>query len=752
MTSRVATVIVRVTLVVAGLMAIGALVLPALFLDRDPAGQIVVIGDPAVGDTPTVIDDLDCRRRTQGTIDDPTFIVVAPQPGAATHEVPWIRQTPCDPKLATGASVRPDGLNIASVLFALVGLGWLVTGALIVLRQPRNTAGWIFVGFGFALVAGDFSSVAVALGAKAGLAIPLLGMWALIGDNFAFAMTLLPLLFLLFPDGKPPSRRWRWVEWALFAGAACAVLGYVGTAGPLNNFVDAGILFINPIGIAALGDVALDLTGFGSILTVFAGLSTVFAVRGRFKRSTGEERQQLRWLVTVASVAATLFVLGFGLSLPLADFLPESVPIFDILLVSFALTIALGVPAAYLVAILRYRLWDLDVVIKKAAIALVLAVLIIAIGLVFAATVGQIALWNDTPKAVSAMLGIGFGLLLIPLYRLARRIADRLVYGQRATPYEVLTAFSGRIGEAYASDDVLARMAQVLAAGTGATRARVLVRVGAQAQEIASFGDGSGDESLTAVHFQGEELGALALTMPANDPMNPAKERLVQDLAAQAGPVLHNVRLLEELRASRKRLVEAQDEERRKLERDIHDGVQQQLVALAVRLKLADTLVDRDAAKAHEALAALQADAGTTLEDLRDLARGIYPPLLADKGLVSALEAQARKAAVPTTVEADGVGRYARDVESTVYFCSLEAMNNIAKYAGATEAAIELAHGDGHMTFRVTDDGAGFDPAVTSYGTGLQGMADRLDAIGGTLQVTSAPGNGTTVTGRVPVS
>jgi signal transduction histidine kinase len=752
MKSRVATAIVRVALVVAGLMAIGAFVLPALFFDRVPEGQIVVIGDPTVGDTPTVIDDLDCRRRTLETIDAPTFIVVAPRPGAATREIPWVRQAPCKPQFATGNSLLPAGAGIGLVPFVLIGLGWLVTGALIVVRQPRNTAGWIFVIFGFALVAGDFSSVAVALGAKADLAVPLLSVWALFGDGSALAVTLLPLLFLLFPDGKPPSRRWRWAEWALFAGVVCVVLGSVGTVGPLNNFVDGGILFINPVGIAALGDAAIYLTGVGTILAVLAGLSTVFAVRGRFKRSAGEERQQLRWLVMVASVAATFFVLGFMLALPLADHpLGENAPVFATLLVLFALTMAIGVPAAYLVAILRYRLWDLDVVIKKAALALVLAVLIITIGLVLVSLLAQTAIYRDASPQTSGLIGIAFGLLLIPLYRLSRRISDRLVYGSRATPYEVLTAFSGRIGETYTSDDVLTRMAQVLATGTGATRARVLVHVGDHERETASFGDGTGAEARTPVHFQGEELGALALTMPANDPMNPAKERLVQDLAAQAGPVLHNVRLLEELRASRQRLVAAQDEERRKLERNIHDGVQQQLVALAVRLKLADTMIDRDPAKAHEALATLQTDAGTTLDDLRDLARGIYPPLLADKGLVSALEAQARKAAVPTQVEADGVERYARDVESTVYFCTLEALNNIAKYAAATTATITLTQDDGHVRFRVSDDGDGFDPTVTSYGTGLQGMADRLDAIGGSLEVASVLGSGTTVTGRVPV-
>ena len=253
------------------------------------------------------------------------------------------------------------------------------------------------------------------------------------------------------------------------------------------------------------------------------------------------------------------------------------------------------------------------------------------------------------------------------------------------------------------------------------------------------------------VRHQGELLGALSVVMPANDPMDPTRERMVQDLAGQAGLVLRNVRLIEELRASRQRLVAAQDEERRKLERDLHDGAQQQLVALTVQLKLARTVLDRDAAKAGEMLDALQGTAGDALEDLRDLARGIYPPLLADKGLAAALESQARKAAVPTTVESDGLGRYPRDVEATVYFCSLEALNNVAKYADASQVRIRLAQENGHLSFEVTDDGAGFDPRTSGYGTGLQGMADRLDAVGGNLDIDSARGRGTVVRGRVPV-
>jgi signal transduction histidine kinase len=147
----------------------------------------------------------------------------------------------------------------------------------------------------------------------------------------------------------------------------------------------------------------------------------------------------------------------------------------------------------------------------------------------------------------------------------------------------------------------------------------------------------------------------------------------------------------------------------------------------------------------------LQGDTAQALDDLRDLARGIYPPLLADKGLAAALESQARKCPVPVTVESDPLGRYPQDVEAAVYFCALEAMNNLAKYAEASAATVSLAQVDGTLTFAVSDDGVGFVPADAGGGTGLQGMADRLDAIGGSLDVRSAPGEGTTVVGHVPV-
>jgi signal transduction histidine kinase len=329
----------------------------------------------------------------------------------------------------------------------------------------------------------------------------------------------------------------------------------------------------------------------------------------------------------------------------------------------------------------------------------------------------------------------------------------------------------------YSVEDVLPRMARIIAEGTGATRAEVWLRVRSEIRREATWpkqeqappppvalsGDElppiSGSDEAIPVRHQGELLGAIAVSMPPSEPLTPPQERLLQDLAAQAGLVLRNVGLtadlrarLEELRASRQRLVTAQDEERRRIERNLHDGAQQQLVALAVRLRMAGMSAERESAPTtREMLQGLQADAQASLETLRDLARGIYPPLLADQGLTAALEAQARKAPVPVAVEANMAARHSQDAEAAVYFCCLEALQNAAKYAPEASVTITLSERDGELTFSVRDTGPGFDPSRTPRGSGLQNMADRLAVLGGAIEIGSAPGEGTTVTGRLPV-
>jgi signal transduction histidine kinase len=262
----------------------------------------------------------------------------------------------------------------------------------------------------------------------------------------------------------------------------------------------------------------------------------------------------------------------------------------------------------------------------------------------------------------------------------------------------------------------------------------------------------NGRAHMFEVEHQSERLGSLRVTSSPREPLTPAGERLVRAVAGQAGLVLRNARLIEDLRASRQRLVAAADQARRGLERDLHDGAQQQLVALRITLGLARQVVQGSPEEAAALIEQTERAAGEALAELRDLARGIYPPLLADVGLRGALEAQAHKAPLPVTIEADASGRYPQEIEAALYFAIGEALQNVAKYAQATAARVTLCRDGRFLTFTVEDDGKGFDRTKTPMGTGLQGMSDRMAALGGTLEITSVPGHGTRVTGRVPAS
>ena len=264
-------------------------------------------------------------------------------------------------------------------------------------------------------------------------------------------------------------------------------------------------------------------------------------------------------------------------------------------------------------------------------------------------------------------------------------------------------------------------------------------------------------DTIVPVSHGGELLGALAVDKKRGETMNTVEQKLVTDLAGQAGLVLKNAGLnrellarLDDLRASRQRLVTAQDEERRRIERDLHDGAQQHLVALKVKVGLAEKLAEPES-KTRPILAQLKHDADEAIDNLRELARGIYPPLLASDGLGAALQSHARRLTVPVELDVANLQRQPREVEGAIYFCCLEALQNVAKYAEASSVKLRVWMHDSTLAFEVKDDGKGFDPATTVRSSGLQNMRDRLEALGGSLFVRSAPARGTTVEGRLPI-
>ncbi len=633
------------------------------------------------------------------------------------------------------------------VAFSMFG----VVGSVIVSRDRRNVIGLmllyasLFTAASF--LAGELFTWLVVRG-HTGPFVVFLGLM----NNFGWLLGILPVIFILplvFPDGHLPSPRWRPLLWGTIAFLAVVgvtlIFGQPTLTGSNENVAVANPFFVHRVFLDSVIGLLFPVVFLASVGSLFL----------RFRRSAGIERQQIKWVTFGLAFAFVMIIVG--------DFVLSGSGVLAAVVAGAGF---LAFPVSIGVAVLRFRLYDLDVVVRKTVVAGVLAVFV---GVVYAAFVAAGSLLvgsNDTTIAVVAavVLAVAFQ----PVRIRARRFADRLVYGKRANPYEVLTEFSSRVGGAYATEDVVPRMAQILGEGAGAKVARVWLRVGRELRPSASWpSEASTPANVTiegdavptmhgayaaAVRDRGELLGALSVEMPASDPMTPDKERLVADLASQAGLVLRNVALVEELRESRRRLVAAQDHERRKLERNIHDGAQQQLVALAVKARLARQFVARDPAKTEEMLGQIEAETQTALDDLRDLARGIYPPLLADKGLGSALDAQARKAPFPVRVDADGVGRLPQDVEAAVYFSCLEALQNVAKYAAASEATITITRSPALLTFAVTDDGRGFDPTASASGGGLEGLGDRLAAIGGTFDLRTAPGAGTTISGTVPIT
>ena len=665
-----------------------------------------------------------------------------------------------------------------AIPMALLGLPMVTyasVGALVARRNPANLIGWLFSSVGLAVALWMFGTTYAGIGLEGGSGIGDLPGAAATAWIGVLALTAalpvaLPVFLLTFPHGHLRSRRWRPVAWVVVLDGLLLAIGRVGQYWGIDPLV------LRPPGWASrvpgIG-LAYDTGIILLVATAFAGLLALIL---RFREASPEQRQPIRLLVGV--IVAMAFTTALAIVTVIAS---QSADWSWIAIILAILTdgfgVLIGIPLATAAAVLTFGLYDVGVVVKKTVVYVVLVMFFVLLMAFLSLLLSPLAFIGsrgtggagERELLIARILSTAavFTLVLVLTFRPMKRLARRLVFGRRATRYEAMAEFSERLGDTYSTEDVLPRMAEIVRASTGADLAQVWLHVGSEIRPVASSPSDTpvgaaieaASDELPAfegrrafpVRDRGELLGALTVAMPAAEPLSKDGEQLVMDLAGQAGLVLRNVRLVEELQGSRRRIVTAQDERARKLERDIHDGAQQQLVALSVKLGLAEQLAPRDEAKARELLAELRSDAADALENLRDLARGIYPPVLADQGLAAALEAQARKATIPVYVHADGAGRYASEIETAVYFCCLEAVQNVAKYAGATRVTVSLAASNADLTFSVADDGVGFDPATTARGAGLTNMRDRLEALGGAFHVESTPGRGTVVHGDVPL-
>lgn len=366
--------------------------------------------------------------------------------------------------------------------------------------------------------------------------------------------------------------------------------------------------------------------------------------------------------------------------------------------------------------------------------------------------------------AIAATTGIAAGFR--PLRGRVEAGVDRAMFGRTATPHRVLSEFSRRVSAT--GEDPLSVVARSLVEGTGATRAEVWLETGGDRIMAAEWPPGPGiplrQPSRFVITHGGTTLGALILDAPAGGRLTAEDLDLADQVAAGVGLAIRNGMLaatLEQrvalLRASRRRLIALQDETRRRLERDLHDGAQQQLVALRVKLGLARVLADRDGAAATgEAIDELGTLAEAAIETLRDLARGVYPPLLESEGLGASIAAEVRRTPFPTTLRMDGLRRYDRDVEGTVYLCVVEGLRQLAEADVTDEVVVTVVDADARLTFDVRvanppDDGTRPRRSIVPAPR-LAALVDRVDTLSGWLSIGGSPETrGTVLAGTIPI-
>jgi signal transduction histidine kinase len=617
-----------------------------------------------------------------------------------------------------------------TVMYAVFGVVMAGAGALVAARHPRNPVGWLFCGFAalnaFTDAALGWGLRAAAEGWPGGAVGEWLGMTGWLPGASGWILT-----FLLFPDGHLPSRRWRLVLWLGAVGFVLALPGWSMSPDRTGEFASGH----NPLAVEALPTDALLYVG----TTLFLGalVASAASLVVRFRRSTGEERQQLKWFAAAAAYA--------GVAMPGTVVLWYVTPAAPLLVVSAVTALVL----AACVAILRYRLYDLDVIVDRTVVyGTVTGVLAAAYGLttlILGTSLGAGSGW--VTAAATLVVAVAFR----PLRDRVQDVVDRRFHRARYQAVRRMADFleALRAGRA-APEEVQGVLREV----TGDPGLDLLVFL----PESQLYVDMSGVPAADAQDGQRERIDVERAGRPLGRVLHGGgtqqNQTLLRSLIESGGLAIEIARLHVELRrqlaevhASRARIVNAGTEERRRLERDLHDGAQQRLVSIGLALRhaqhqLGSSTVERATRTLDEAMVEVK----MAIDELRELARGL-PPAQLDAGLGPAFRDLARRVSVPVEVTAPRE-RFDRGIEGAAYFIGSEGLTNAVKHARATRISLSARREDGRLVVTVIDNGIGGAEPIP--GSGLSGLADRVAALGGALRIDSRPGAGTTLTVELP--
>jgi len=565
--------------------------------------------------------------------------------------------------------------------------------------------------------------------------------WLNLVGQFAtvLAVTLGGVLFGSYPDGvveRPWQRRVLAALWAQLALPPLLLLTVPHLVAD-QFLLEAAPPVPSPLFVEALAGLGAPVQAvMSSYLGAIVGVVVLLV---RFVRVDGRQRRRMRLMVYTATAAMVITIL--------TGVLPLGSPALKVVY-ALAVPLMAAVPLSIVVGVLQHRLYDIDVTVRRSVVYAALVVGIAGVYVVLTAAPG-LAFGAQIPVEAAVLVTVVAALAFQPLRRRLERWADRRVFGARVDRYRLLTTFGSELEQTEEFGRLLPRLAYTVARGLDASWVRVALP-GADA--VVGEPTGPADLIVTLPAAGWIECG------PKPGGYDDGDRELLTTLVAQASTAIENVALtaqlaerLEELRASRARIVAAADAERRRIERDLHDGVQQHVVALLTKIRLARNAVGRGEDVTAQ-LAAVQTDAADLMADLRELAHGIHPPVLSDRGLVEAIETRADRMPVPVATRADPElreRRFAADVEAAAYYVVCEALTNVVKHADASTAAVELSTADGRLTVLVRDDGSG--GAADGGGQGLTNLRDRVEALGGRLRVEGSAGSGSAVAAELPV-
>ncbi len=643
-----------------------------------------------------------------------------------------------------------NGTRAGDLAFLVSVISCAVVGGMVVSHRPDNPVGWFFLvsalSFTTTMFATEYAKYGLltepgSLPLARAMVWPATWLWA------PGAVLILVFVPLYFPDGRLVSRRWRPV--ALFAVFFTVLVAALSALEP-GEIEDSGL--VNPLGMELPQPVAAVFDAV--ILPLWLGLLFVSAASLviRFRRSGREERQQIKWL----AFAAVLIPVWFLVNSPVQRVFP------NLFLVMDALALA-GVPIAAGIAILRHRLYDIDLIINR---TLVYGALTAGVVGLYVLVVGYLGALLRTDDLLISLIATGVvAVLFAPLRDRLQRVVNHLLYGERDDPYAALSRLGQRLEATLTPEAVLPTVVRTVKEALRLPYAAVEIRRNGSFEVAAETGGPVGNTASLPLLYGGEPVGRLVLGRRAGEAdFTPADRRLLEDLARQVGAAVHATRLTEEalrlsadLQRSRERLVTAREEERRRLRRDLHDGLGPQLASLTMKAEAARDLLESAPEHSGALLQEITTQAQEAVTDVRRLVYGLRPPALDDLGLLGALRTQAAHGdhnGLGVTIEApDELPPLPAAVEVAAYRIVQEALTNAARHAGAQSCTVRIALDERANALRleVTDDGRGI-PEDRSAGVGLHSMHERAGELGGSCEIEALSSGGTGVRAVLPLA